>query len=124
LSYTQFEYGEIDLSSPEMNADGNIEVSIPVTNTGKVIGKEVVQLYLGDMIASRTRPVKELKGFQLLDLKPGESRIVKFVIEEKMLQFYTINKIWESEAGEFEVFVGGNSRDVKSAAFNLIKNKA
>jgi len=82
----------------------------------------VVQLYLRDIIASTTRPVKELKGFQLLDLKPGESRIVKFVIEEKMLQFYTVNKIWESEVGEFEVFVGGNSRDVKSVAFNLIKN--
>ncbi len=123
LSYTQFEYGEINLSSPEMNADGNIEVSIPVTNTGKVEGREVVQLYLRDIIASATRPVKELKGFQLLDLKPGERRIVKFVIEEKMLQFYTANKIWESEVGEFEVFVGGNSRDVKNAAFNLIKNK-
>jgi beta-glucosidase len=122
LSYTQFEYGEIDLSASEMNADGNIEVSIPVTNTGKVKGREVVQLYLRDLVASTTRPVKELKGFQLLDLNPGESRIVKFVIDEKMLQFYTSNKIWESEAGEFEVFVGGNSRDVKSAAFNLIKN--
>lgn len=123
LSYTQFEYGEINLSSPEMNADGNIEVNIPITNTGKVEGREVVQLYLRDLVASTTRPVKELKGFQLMDLKPGKTRIVKFVIEEKMLQFYTANKIWESEPGEFEVFVGGNSRDVKSAAFNLIKNK-
>lgn len=122
LSYTKFEYGEMSLSSTEMNADGNIEASILVTNTGKVKGREVVQLYLRDLIASTTRPVKELKGFQLVHLEPGESRNVKFVIDEKMLQFYTANKIWESEIGEFDVFIGGNSRDVKSATFNLIKN--
>ncbi len=121
LSYTSFEYGDLKLSSEEMNAEGTIQVTIPVTNTGKVEGKEVVQLYLRDLVASTTRPVKELKGFQLVTLAPGETGEISFNITEEMLEFYNANKEWASEEGEFEVFVGGNSRDLKKANFTLNK---
>ena len=119
LSYTSFEYGDVNLSSEKMDSEGSIEVSVSLTNTGKVEGKEVVQLYLRDLVGSLTRPIKELKGFQMVTLAPGESRNVKFTITDKMLQFYTAEGIWASEPGDFEVFVGGNSRDLKKATFTL-----
>ncbi len=121
LSYTTFEYGEPKLSATEMTEDGKLEVSVNLKNTGKVKGREVVQLYIRDLIASTTRPVKELKGFQLVDLEPGESKSVTFTIEETMLQFYNANRKWEAEAGEFEVMTGGNSRDLKKTTFTLKK---
>jgi len=121
LSYTTFKYGELSLSADTMNAQDTIMVNIPVTNTGKMAGKEVVQLYLHDLIGTTTRPVKELKGFELVTLEPGETKTVSFKISEKMLQYYTNNKKWESEAGEFDVMLGGNSRDLKSATFSLKK---
>jgi len=117
LSYTQFEYGDLSLSETEITSENEIEASITITNTGKVKGREVVQLYLQDIIGSTTRPVKELKGFQLVDLAPGESKTINFKITPKMLEFYTANRIWEVEPGDFKVFVGGNSRDLKTAEF-------
>jgi len=122
LSYTTFTYGEINLSATTMNAQDTLTVSIPVTNTGKMAGKEVVQLYLHDLIGTTTRPVKELKGFELVSLEPGETKTVSFKISEKMLQYYTNNKKWESEAGDFDVMIGGNSRDLKSSTFSLKKD--
>jgi len=122
LSYTQFEYGKPQLSAMEMNDKDKIEITISVKNSGKLKGKEVVQLYIRDMVAGTTRPVKELKGFQLLEFEPGETKIVKFIIEEEMLQFYSANRIWESEEGEFEVLIGGNSRDLQKAGFTLLRN--
>jgi len=119
LSYTQFEYGDLSLSEDEMNSENNIEATITIKNTGKVKGKEVVQLYLQDIIGSRTRPVKELKGFQLVELEPGESKTVTFPITTKMLEFYTANRVWEAEDGEFNIFVGGNSIDLKSSNFTF-----
>ena len=119
LSYTTFKYGDLQLSSDKMNNDGSIQAKIDVTNTGKVKGKETVQLYLRDLIASTTRPIKELKGFQQVELNPGETKTVSFTIDEKMLEFYSINKKWESEPGEFKVMVGGNSEDLKEASFEL-----
>jgi beta-glucosidase len=119
LSYTQFEYGEVQLSGSEMNSEKNIEAQITIKNTGKVKGKEVVQLYLQDIIGSRTRPVKELKGFQLVELEAGESKTVTFPITKKMLEFYTANRVWEAEDGDFNIFVGGNSRDLKSSEFTF-----
>ncbi len=119
LSYTQFEYGDLTLSEDEMNSENDIEAQITIKNTGKVKGKEVVQLYLQDIIGSRTRPVKELKGFQLLELEPGETKMVKFPITKKMLEFYTANRIWEVEDGDFNIFIGGNSRDLKTAEFTF-----
>ncbi|WP_373059584.1 beta-glucosidase BglX [Zunongwangia sp. H14] len=121
LSYTTFEYGDLKLSSEEMNENGEITASISVTNSGDVEGKEVVQLYLQDLVASKARPVKELKGFKMIELAPGESKTVEFSIDEKMLEFYTANQKWEAEAGDFNVFIGGNSRDVKKAQFTLNK---
>ena len=123
LSYATFEYGNLQLSSEEMNKDGEITVSVPVTNTSKVPGKEVVQLYLRDIVASTTRPVKELKAFEMVEIQPGETKEVTFSITNEMLEFYNVNKEWTSEEGQFQVFVGGNSRDVKSAEFNLNNEK-
>ncbi|MEG9327333.1 beta-glucosidase BglX [Salinimicrobium catena] len=119
LSYTTFEYGDLELSSEEMDADSELTVTVPVKNTGKVIGKEVVQLYLRDLVASTTRPVKELKAFELVELQPGETKEVKFTITEEMLQFYNADKEWASEEGEFQVMVGGNSRDLKVESFRF-----
>ncbi|MDT0642238.1 beta-glucosidase BglX [Zunongwangia sp. F363] len=119
LSYTTFEYGVLQLSSEEMGENGQITASISVTNSGKRAGKEVVQLYLQDIVASKARPVKELKGFKMIELAPGESKIVEFSINEKMLEFYSANKKWQSEAGDFNVFIGGNSKYLKKAGFTL-----
>ncbi|WP_037322127.1 beta-glucosidase BglX [Salegentibacter sp. Hel_I_6] len=121
LSYTNFEYSDLQLSSEEMNPDGNSQASITLKNTGDVEGKEIVQLYLRDLVASTTRPVIELKGFEAVNLAPGASKTVTFEINEEMLQFYTANRKWESEAGEFEVFIGGNSRDLQKVKFSLKK---
>jgi beta-glucosidase len=121
LSYTTFEYGEPQLSATEISEGGNLKLTVNLKNTGKVKGREVVQLYIRDLIASTTRPVKELKGFQLVDLEPGESKSVTFTIDESMLEFYNANRKWETEAGEFEVMTGGNSRDLKKTTFTLKK---
>jgi len=119
LSYTTFKYGDIAISSEAMNAEETLTVTIPVTNTGKVAGKEVVQLYLHDLVGTTTRPVKELKGFEMISLQPGETKNVSFTITEKMLQYYTANKKWESEVGDFDVMIGGNSKDLKTITFSL-----
>ncbi len=121
LSYSSFEYGNLQLSSEEMDAENELTVTIPLKNTEKVKGKEVVQLYLRDMVASTTRPVKELKAFDLVELEPGEIKEVSFTITDEMLQFYNADREWTSEEGEFEVMVGGNSRDLKKAKFYLNK---
>lgn len=123
LSYTDFSYGDISLSSTEMDEDGKIVVEVPVTNTGDRSGKEVVQLYIRDLVASTTRPVKELKGFELIELAPGEEEIVRFTITNDTLEFYNADQEWASEEGAFEVFVGGNSRDVQKVEFYLNKNE-
>lgn len=107
LSYTAFKYGAPQLSTQEMNPEDSITVIVPVTNTGNLMRKEVVQLYIRDLVASTTRPVKELQAFEMIELAPGETKDVQFKIDEKMLQFYTVNKKWESEEGDFEVLTGG-----------------
>lgn len=102
-----------------MDQQGSIKVTVPVTNTGNKAGKEVVQLYLRDLVASTTRPVKELKGFELVELQPGETKQVTFTINNDLLEFYNANREWTSEPGEFTVMVGGNSRDLKTGNFRL-----
>ena len=119
LSYTKFDYSAIELSATEMTADGSINASVLLTNTGKLEGKEVVQLYLQDPYASAVRPVRELKGFELVSLKPGESKRINFTIDEKMLQFYNANNTWESEAGDFNVYIGTDSTTNRKANFIL-----
>lgn len=119
LSYTTFTYSEISLSNPDMNPSGSITASVTVTNSGDREGKEVVQLYIRDLVGSVTRPVKELKGFQKISLKPGESRKLSFVITANDLKFYNSNLQFVAEPGDFKVFIGGNSRDCREAVFKL-----
>jgi len=119
LSYTQFEYGDIKLSSPDLTSGGELKVSISVTNAGERDGKEVVQLYVQDVVGSVTRPVKELKGFQKIDLKAGETKEVVFTLTTQDLSFYNYDLQFLAEPGEFNVYIGGNSRDVKEASFTL-----
>lgn len=119
LSYTEFEYSDIKLSAAEMTAADELKVSIDVTNKGSRDGSEVVQLYIRDLVGSVTRPVKELKGFQKINLKAGETRTVNFTLTTKELSFYNSELKFVAEPGEFHVFAGGNSRDVKQAAFVL-----
>lgn len=121
LSYTNFSYGDIRLNNTSFSPGGSITASITVTNTGNTMGKEVVQMYIRDVVGSVTRPVKELKGFEKIELKPGESKTVNFTITEEELKFYDYNLNYVAEAGDFKVFIGGNSRDVKAADFRLAK---
>ena len=102
-----------------MKAGQKISASVTVTNTGNKTGKEVVQLYIRDLVGSSTRPVKELKGFQKINLKPGETKELNFNITEEELKFYNSDLQYVSEPGDFKVFIGGNSRDVKEATFKL-----
>lgn len=120
LSYTTFSYGDIKLSAPSFKAGESIKATVTVTNTGKYEGKEVVQLYTRDMVGSITRPVKELKSFQKISLKPGESREVTFTISAEDLKFYNAELQYVAEPGDFKLFIGTNSRDVKSADFKLL----
>lgn len=119
LSYTNFTYGNLQLSKNNMKSTEKITATITVTNSGNREGKEVVQLYLRDMVGSITRPVKELKGFQKISLKPGESKTVSFTIGINDLKFYNSDLKWVAEPGDFKVFVGTSSADVKEAGFTL-----
>ena len=119
LSYTTFEYGKPRLSGTTMNANGTLTLTVNVKNTGKYDADEVVQLYIHDVAASISRPVKELKGFERISLKAGESRDVNFTIDVDMLKFYNSDLQYVAEPGDFEVMVGGNSRDVQSLKFSL-----
>ena len=109
LSYTNFNYSNLMISSDSMNVNESIVASITVTNSGKYKGKEVVQLYIRDLFGSLSRPLKELKGFEMIELEPGESKIVNFTIDSSLLKYYTVNKKWESEPGAFNIYIGGNS---------------
>jgi beta-glucosidase len=120
LSYTTFSYGDLRLSAPSFKAGESIEATVRVTNTGKYEGKEVVQLYTRDMVGSITRPVKELKAFQKINLKPGESREVTFTLTAEDLKFYNAALQYVAEPGAFKLFIGSNSRDVKEADFKLL----
>lgn len=119
LSYTTFQYGDIQLSSESMDENGKITASVTITNAGNYDADEIVQLYIRDMVGSVSRPVKELKGFERISLKKGESRTVSFDITAEQLKFYNSELNWVCEPGDFEVMIGGNSRDVKTKAFSL-----
>lgn len=119
LSYTTFDYSPVSLSSNKMTTSDSLEVTVTVTNTGEYEGEEVVQLYLHDKVASVAPPVRELKGFQKINLSPGESKEVVFTITNEDLSFYRKDMSYGSEPGEFMVFVGGNSKDTQSAEFVL-----
>jgi beta-glucosidase len=119
LSYTTFTYGDVKLSSSSITNADKLTVTCRVTNSGSKAGEEVVQLYVQDIVGSVTRPVKELKGFQKIMLQPGESKDVMFTLTSNDLSFYRLDMTYGTEPGKFNVFVGGNSRDVKSAELTL-----
>lgn len=121
LSYTQFDFGSLALDAIELKGDQTLSISVPVTNTGMVKGKEVVQLYIRDIVASVTRPVKELKGFQKIELESGETQTVTFTVTPEDLKFYNYDINYDWEPGEFQIMVGNNSRDVQSAIVNWEK---
>jgi beta-glucosidase len=120
LSYTTFEYSDITLSTKELQQNGSIKATVVVTNTGKTDGEEVVQCYVRDLVGSVTRPVKELKGFEKIFLKAGESKKVSFTITPDLLAFHRLDMTYGTEPGDFKLFIGGNSRDVKETSFKLI----
>lgn len=122
LSYTTFTYSDIKLNKNAIAQSDSLMVSVDVTNSGNVDGAEVVQLYVRDLVGSVTRPVKELKGFKKIFLKAGETKTVTFKITERDLSFYRSDLSFGWEPGDFEVYVGGDSENVKKAAFTLNAN--
>ncbi len=119
LSYTTFEYSDLRLSSNELKENGELKATVTIKNTGTRDGEEVVQCYVRDLVGSITRPVKELKGFEKISLKAGESKNVTFSITPAMLAFHRLDMSYGTEPGDFKLFVGGNSRDVKETTFKL-----
>ena len=120
LSYTTFSYSDLQLSATEMSPTGSVEASVTVTNTGNVDATEIVQLYIRDLVASVSRPVKELKGFERITLKAGESKNVTFIITPEMLKFYNYDLKYVLEPGDFSIMVGPNSRDLKTAKLTVL----
>ena len=121
LSYGKFEYDNITLSNKTITPTSEITVSATLTNTGKMKAKEVVQMYLKDEIGSVTRPDKELKGFQKIELSPGESKTVSFTITPKMLEFTGVTMEKILEAGDYTVMIGTSSKDGITTKFRLEK---
>jgi beta-glucosidase len=121
LSYAHFTYSSLTLGSSNMKGNQRLTATVTVTNDGPVEGKEVVQLYLRQLVGSITRPVEELKGFEKLDLKAGESRKVTFTVTPEDLKFYNNELKYDWEPGDFKIMMGGNSRDVLSANVNWTK---
>ncbi len=119
LSYTTFAYSDIKLSSKELTEKGELNASVRVTNTGNVAGEEVVQCYVRDLVGSVTRPVKELKGFEKIALKMGESKVVTFSITPYMLAFHRADMSYGTEPGNYKLFIGTNSKDLKETNFRL-----
>ena len=117
LSYTTFRYGNLQLSAERMTKGGQLKVTVPVTNSGECDGVEIVQLYLHDVYAEISRPVKELKAFRRVALKKGETQNVEFVLDEDDLKYYNSRLEYGYEPGEFEVMVGPDSRNVQHATF-------
>jgi len=119
LSYTTFEYSDVNLSADKIKMGQSLQVSTTVKNAGSVAGEEVVQLYIRDLVASVTKPVKELRGFQKISLKPGEAKNVTFTLTTADLAFYDNDMNFKAEPGKFKVFVGADSKAVKEASFYL-----
>jgi len=119
LSYTRFDYGNIQLSSASMRANQSIKATITVTNAGNYDGEETVQLYIQDLVGSVVRPVKELKGFQKVFLPKGQSKQVSFTIDVDKLKFYNSELKYLAEPGDFKIYIGTSSQNVKEAAFTL-----
>lgn len=119
LSYTTFSYGDIKLNKSTITSADKLQVTVQVTNTGNYDGVETVQLYIRDLVGSITRPVKELKRFEKVSLKKGEGKEVTFTLSIEDLKFFNADLKWVAEPGDFKVFVGTNSQEVKEASFSL-----
>lgn len=119
LSYTTYSYGKPRLSSDKLQANGKLTVSVDVTNTGSRDGDEIVQLYVRDLVGSVSRPVQELKGFERVTIKKGETKTVSFTLTPDDLKFYNQELEYKYEPGEFDVMVGPNCRDVQTLRFTL-----
>ncbi len=119
LSYTQFTYSKPQLSANTISKGDKLKVTVTVTNSGTRAGEEVVQLYIRDYAASIVRPVKELKGFEKIELNAGESKTVNFTLTAKELSFYNADGKLILEPGKFSVFIGGNSRDTQQIDFEM-----
>ena len=119
LSYTTFEYGPITLNADAINPGETIKAEVRVKNTGKVAGKEIVQMYIQDVVGSTTRPVRELKGFQKIYLEPGESKIVSFEITPELMSHYNSDFKFVAEPGEFMVYIGPDSQTRNVTSFIL-----
>lgn len=123
LSYTTFSYTDLKLSSDKMKPNEQLSISFTLTNTGKYMGEEVVQLYLKDQFGSVVRPVKELKGFQKVKLNPGEQKTITFTIDNELLSFYNDQLQWISEPGTFDIMIGSSSQDIRlQSSFELMPN--
>ena len=121
LSYTQFRFSNLQLSTPRIRPDGSLKVSVEVENIGRRVGDEVVQLYIRDVVGSRTRPVKELKGFERITLKPGERRRVDFTLTAAHLGFYNRDMKFVVEPGAFKVWVGADSASGLESSFEVVE---
>lgn len=119
LSYTTFAYSDLKLSSETISKGDKLQVSVTVKNTGKVDGEEVVQLYIRDLVGSISRPVKELKGFEKIALKAGESKVVNFTLGENDLAFWGADNQFQAESGDFKLWVGTNSTEGLESKFKL-----
>lgn len=120
LSYTNFKYNNFKINGEKFKINDTIKLSVDITNTGNFDGKEVVQLYIRDLVASVTRPVKELKGFELVEIKKGETKTVNLVLNKELLGFYNNNGDFITETGDFKVFIGSNSVDTIEKKIELI----
>ncbi|MCW3804521.1 beta-glucosidase BglX [Plebeiibacterium marinum] len=122
LSYTTFEYGDIELSDTLLVGNNSLlKAKIKITNTGAYAGEETVQVYLNDPVASLVRPVKELKKFKKVFLKSGESKEVVFELSTEDLRFFNHDLQWQWEPGEFNLYIGTNSEEIKKVSFNWVK---
>ena len=123
LSYSRFVYSDLQLSAPSFSAGSSLTATVTVTNAGGVDGRETVQWYIRDLVGSVVRPVKELKGFEQVFLKTGESKKVNFTIDVEKLRFYNDRLQHIYEPGEFRLFVGGDSHNVKEIPFSLMAGR-
>jgi beta-glucosidase len=122
LSYSTFEYTNLQLSKKKMKSDDQIEVSVTIANTGKYDGEEIVQLYLHDLVGSIARPTEELKDFKKIKLLAGQSKTIKFLIDKGKLSFYNQQLQWVAEPGDFEVMIGASSKDIRlKDSFELVQ---
>jgi beta-glucosidase len=120
LSYTTFEYSNLKISPKTINKNGIVDISFDIKNTGKYKGDEIVQLYVRDVVASMTRPVKELKGFKRITLEPKEKKKVILTLKAKDLGFYNAKMKYIIEPGTFEILIGSSSEDIRLSGNLLV----